>query len=86
MKNSFRSCLFLLQIREATNNSAKQVRTASEEEKKRLERQVTEQMEALKKKQQEYSRLKAGWIEKWALESVASMSCPRKCVKASAKE
>ncbi|CAJ1352508.1 unnamed protein product [Effrenium voratum] len=35
-----------------------QARTASEEEKKRLERQVTEQMEALKKKQQEYSRLK----------------------------
>lgn len=33
-------------------------RQASEEERKRLERQVLEQMEALKRKQQEYSRLK----------------------------
>ncbi|CAE7745866.1 KIN4A [Symbiodinium pilosum] len=33
-------------------------RTASEEEKRRLERQVNEQMDALKRKQQEYSRLK----------------------------
>jgi len=33
-------------------------RQASEDEKRRLERRVTEQMEVLKKKQQEYSRLK----------------------------
>ena len=39
-------------------------RLASEEEKKRLERQVCEQTEALKRKQQEFLRLKAqgGWV------------------------
>ena len=36
------------------------LRQASEEEKRRLERRVSEQMEVLKRKQQEYSRLKAG--------------------------
>ena len=43
-------------------------RQASEDEKRRLERRVTEQMEVLKKKQQEYSRLKAGhWHENRAI-------------------
>ena len=43
-------------------------RQASEEEKRRLERRVTEQMDVLKRKQQEYSRLKAGdWHENRAI-------------------
>lgn len=48
-------------VHQASSATCGNPRQVNEEEKRRLERQVSEQVEALKRKQQEYARLKAGW-------------------------